>query len=146
MAISLELLFGMTWFSDTIFLGGMLTIIHAILLVSASWYHYNASGVSICIPRVCLGSKGVNSLTVIQTMWKNTPFVFHKHFQCSHVLSCDWHGCPVTLASLLWKNSFLRSMSSLLKYCHHDVLWNVLRCGLFHKYLLLHSNMLLLHC
>ena len=29
----------------------------------------------------------------------------------------------------LWKKkpSFLRSLSSLLRYCHHDVLWNVLR-------------------
>ena len=34
----------------------------------------------------------------------------------------------------LWKNSFHRSLSSLLKYCHHDVLSIVLRCGLFHKY------------
>ena len=86
------------------------------------------------------------SLTVIQTTWYSL---------------CIPHALPTFTCTPLWlpwmsshslasicekKNSFLRSLSSLLNHCHHDVLWNVLRCGLFHNYFLLHSNMLLFHC
>ena len=51
---------------DTIFLRGCPNYRCTTTLVSVSWHYYDAVSIGICVLRIHLGSKGVNSLTVIQ--------------------------------------------------------------------------------
>ena len=74
--------------------------------------------------------------------WKDTPL----YYTCTSSVHMRFLVIDMNVQSLLilllWKNTFLRSLSSSLNPCHHGVLWKVLSCGLIHNYLLQHSNML----